>query len=128
MRYKNSWRIPENAKSFFSPKYEKQQREKYGVWYTVHAVLSILILLGCVFFYFAQVPNNALTPATQMGNALSALFFLIGVLGSVAVGMGLVNVFMAIVKQYLGHWVTMLALLGGMALETAALFLLSLVK
>ena len=40
----------------------------------------------------------------------------------------LVNVFMILVKQYLGHWVTIISIFAGILLDTFALFLFSLVR
>ena len=128
MKFNDCWKIPRDAKQYFSPKYEKKLKEKYGMWYTLHTVLSILIAFLPLVLFFIISPSNAFEPSTQIGNIIGGLGGIIGVIGSVIVGVGLVNIFMALVKQYLGHWVTIITIIGGTILDLLALLLFSFVR
>ena len=53
---------------------------------------------------------------------------ILGLIGSFSIGISLVNIFMALIKQYLGHWVTLIAFIGGLALDAIGLFVFTFVK
>lgn len=128
MRFNDYWKPPKNVKDFFSPKYEKQLKAEYGKWYTAHLICTFIILFIPFFVFLSLVPNQSFEPANQTENFLGAVGGIIGLIGSLAVGIGFSNVFMALVKQYLGHIVTLVAVVGGILLDVLALFLLSMVK
>ncbi len=128
MKFNDYWRIPKNVKEYFSPKREKQLKEKYGKLYTVHTVFSVVILLIPFLVFMLLIPTSAFEPTTKFGDLLSLLGGILGFMGSLAIGIGLGNIFMAIVKQYLGHFVTLIFIAIGIALDTLGLFLYSLVK
>ena len=73
-------------------------------------------------------PSNAFEPTTQIGNLCGAVGGILGLIGSCSIGISLVNVFMVIIKQYLGHWVTLIAFVGGLALDAIGLFVFTFVK
>ena len=127
MNFNDYWKIPRNAKKFFSPKQEKELKAKYGIWYTFHTILSIVILLTPFFIFLFLSPSNAFEPTTQSGNLLGAIGGIIGLIGSFSIGIGLVNIFMTLVKQYLGHIVTLVAIVGGILLDILGLYVFSLV-
>ena len=128
MRFNDHWKIPQNAKAYFSPKREKELKAKYGVWYTVHTVLSVFIVLIPFVVFLLLSPVDAFHPTTSVGNLLGAVGLIIGLIGSSSIGVGIVNVFMALVKQYLGHLVTLGAILGGLLLDVIGWFIFSLVR
>ena len=117
-----------NAKKFFSPKQEKELKAKYGIWYTFHTILSIVILLTPFFIFLFLSPSNAFEPTTQSGNLLGAIGGIIGLIGSFSIGVGLVNIFMTLVKQYLGHIVTLVSIVGGILLDILGFYVFSLVR
>ena len=127
MNFNDYWKIPRNAKKFFSPKQEKELKAKYGIWYTFHTILSIVILSTPFFIFLFLSPSNAFEPTTQSGNLLGAIGGIIGLIGSFSIGVGLVNIFMTLVKQYLGHIVTLVAIVGGILLDILGLYVFSLV-
>ena len=127
MNFNDYWKIPRNAKKFFSPKQEKELKAKYGIWYTFHTILSIVILFTPFFIFLFLSPSNAFEPTTQSGNLLGAIGGIIGLIGSFSIGVGLVNIFMTLVKQYLGHIVTLVAIVGGILLDILGLYVFSLV-
>lgn len=123
MKFNNYWKIPQNAKKYFSPKQEKLLKQKYGGWYTVHTILSIVILFIPLIAFFCLIPSNGFNPETQGGNLLGAIAAIIGLIGSASVGVGFVNIFMALVKQYLGHYVTLISIVGGIVVDAIAILL-----
>ena len=128
MKLNDYWKIPKNAKQYFSPKYEKKLKEKYGIWYTFHTFLSILIAFVPLVVFFIVSPSNAFNPSTQINNAIGGIGGIIGIIGSLSIGVGLVNIFMILIKQYLGHWVTIVSIVGGTLLDVLALFVFSFVN
>ncbi len=128
MKFNDYWKIPKDVKEYFSPKRERQLKEKYGKLYTLHTVLSIAILLLPFFVFIFLIPTSAFEATTKQGDLLSFLGFTLGFIGSLAIGIGFVNIFMAIIKQYLGHFVTLIAMTLGIVFDILGLFLCSLVK
>ena len=128
MKFNDYWKIPKNIKEYFSPKRERELKEKYGKLYTLHTVLSIVILLLPFFAFIFLIPTSAFEATTKLGDLLSFLGFTLGFIGSLAIGIGFANIFMAIIKQYLGHFITLIAMTIGVALDMLGLFLYSLVK
>jgi hypothetical protein len=128
MKFNDYWNLPKNVKNYFSPKQEKYLKEKYGKLYTFHTILSIVIVLMPFIIYLCIAPSNAFNPTTQSGNILGAIGGILGLIGSVSIGVGIVNCFMALIKQYLGHWVTLIAIIGGVILDILGIFVFTLVK
>lgn len=128
MKFNDYWKLPQNVKEFFSPKREQHLKEKYGVWYTIHTVFSVIILVIPCFIFLLLSPNSAFEPTTQRGNLYGLFGFILGLLGSFSIGVGFVNIFMVFIKQYLGHIVTLIAIAGGVLLDIFSLFLFSLVR
>ena len=128
MKFKDYWKLPENTKSYFSAKKEKHLKEKYGKFYTFHTILSIIILIAPFIIYMCIAPNNAFEPTTQIGNLFGAVGGILGLIGSFLIGIGFVNVFMLFIKQYLGHWVTIVTIIGGAILDGLGLLVFKLVE
>ena len=120
-----------NAKNYFSPKQEKYLKylkEKYGKLYALHIVLSVVILLTPFIVYLCIAPGNAFDPTTQSGNILATVSGVLGLIGSFSIGFSFVNCFMVFIKQYLGHWVTLITIGAGIVLDALGLFAFTLVK
>ena len=128
MKFNNYWNFPKNVKTYFSPKQEKYLKEKYGKLYTLHTILSIIIVFMPFIVYLFVAPDNAFNPTTKCGNILGAIGGILGLIGSFSIGVGIANCFMALIKQYLGHWVTLIALITGVILDTIGMFVFTLVK
>lgn len=128
MKFNDYWNLPKNAKQYFSPKQETHLKEKYGKLYTLHTIFSVVILLIPFIVYLCIAPSNAFEATTQSGNILGAVGGILGLVGSLAIGVSLVNCFMAFIKQYLGHWVTLIAFVGGVMLDVLGLFIFTLVE
>ena len=53
MKFDDYWKVPKDSKKYFSPKKEKELKEKYGVFYTLHTILCVAILIiPFLFSYF----------------------------------------------------------------------------
>ena len=128
MKFNDYWKIPKNAKSFFSPKQEKLLKEKYGKLYILYTILPIVILLISFIVFLSISPSNAFEPTTQNSNLLGALGGILGLFGSLLLSVGIINIFMFFIKQYLGHFVTLIAIIGGVILDGLGLFVFSFVK
>lgn len=128
MNFNDYWKLPKNAKNLFSPKQEKLLKEKYGKLYTLHTILSVVILIIPFIIFMSITPVAAFEPTTQASNFYGAVGGILGLLGSLSIGVGLVNVFMIFIKQYLGHLVTLITIIGGAVLDFLALLILSAVK
>ncbi len=128
MKFNNYWKLPKRSSRFFSPKQERNLKEKYGIWYTFHTIFSVIIIFTPFVILLCLSPDNAFEPTTQVGNLYGALGAILGLVGSVSIGVGLVNIFMALIKQYLGHIVTLIAIISGVILDVLALQIFSLVK
>lgn len=124
----SNWKIPKNATNYFSPKQEKMLKQKYGVWYNLHTMFSIVILLIPVIIFFTMMPDNVLNAQTQGGNTLGAIAGIIGVIGALSIGVGIVNIFMALIKQYLGHYMTLISIVAGIVVDAVAMLLFRMVK
>ena len=127
MHFNKYWGLPKNYKDFFNLKTEKQLKEKYGKLYTLHNIFSILILLLPFFILLTIAPETAFDPTTDLGNTYGAIGAIIGLVGSLLIGIGLVNIFMILIKQYLGHLVTLITIASGLRINSIALYFFSLV-
>ena len=80
MRFNDYWKIPKNAKAYFSPKRERELKAKYGVWYTVHTVISVFIAFVPFVVFLLLSPVDAFHPTTSVGNLLGAIGAIIGLI------------------------------------------------
>ena len=128
MRFNDYWKLPKNWKDYFSPKQEKILKEKYGIFHAFHTVFTFIILFAPFILFLIIAPSNAFEPTTQISNICGAIGGILGLIGSCSIGIGLVNIFMVLIKQYLGHWVTLIALVGGIVLDALGLFVFTFVK
>ncbi len=111
MKFNDYWKLPRDAKNYFSPKQEKHLKEKYGKLYTLHTVFTVIILIIPFIVFLSVSPSNAFRPTTTTDNILGAIGCIFGLLGSFSIGFGFVNIFSVIIKQYLGHLVTLITIL-----------------
>ena len=86
MKFNDYWKIPKNIKEYFSPKREGQLKEKYGKLYTLHTILSIVILLLPFLVFIFLIPTSAFEATTKLGDLLSFLGFTLGFVHSVGLG------------------------------------------
>lgn len=105
-RRKNSSWIPQKgASSYFSPASDVEFKSEHPVGYFFLVVLGIAVLIIPMIVYGCFV--------SKMIGDEGNVWLLLGVLGSVSIGIGLFNFVAIIIKQYLGHLVSILTLASG---------------
>ncbi|MEA4869803.1 hypothetical protein SDC9_80523 [bioreactor metagenome] len=92
------WRMPQNAASFFDLSSDRAFRRNHPYAYGFLVFAAILSLLGPVLVWI--IYTGVLRPAPNSG------WLMLGWLGAFIFGIGLFNFVAAILKQYLGHWLS----------------------
>ena len=100
--HKNSnWTSPENYRSFFYASSDEEFKAKHPIGYIFLVLLGITVLLLPAIMFSIFV-------GTDSG------WVMLGFVGGFIFGIGLFNFVAIIIKQYLGHWVSIISfLLGG---------------
>ena len=118
---KTSWNLPEDAHKYFEPGYNKGLWEKSKVLYILICIVDVLIvvlpLIG--FISLAQLIEHE--NANQIIVAVSVI---IGMLGTCAIALGIANLWMSLLDQYLGHKFTLLCFLCGFLVCTLSLLII----
>lgn len=107
--------LPKNALSYFLPNSDDDFKAKHPIAYPVIVVSSFLcafapMILSVFCFY-------------QMGFDAETYWWIIAFIGSLIMGIGIFNLFAALLNQYLGHWLTLVSLLIGGALMALSFLL-----
>ena len=99
-----SWCPPENYKEFFSPLADEDFKAEHPIGYYILALFGVtVLLLPGIVFAFALSDKGA-----------EGYWPLLGLAGGFVFGIGLFNYVGIIIKQFLGHWVSIISyLLGG---------------
>ncbi len=123
-RKKNNWKIPQNAHKFFDPHYDDNFKAKHPVLYflTIIAII-VLVIIGPTLYVFLC----SLIQSTFNENIGELLIWIIGLIASSGISIGLSNLFMIVHNQYLGHYVTLISFAIGIAVPSLALYLLWLI-
>jgi hypothetical protein len=92
------WNMPHNAVSYFYMGSDRAFQKVHPYAYGFLVFVAILALLGPVagWIIYSQVINPAPNSA----------WLILGWLGAFIIGIGLFNFVAAILKQYLGHWLS----------------------
>jgi len=125
MKFNDCWKIPKDAKHYFSPTSEKIMKEKYGIWYYVHIFMIIIIVIIPFIVFLSLLPESAYQTTTESGEWFCMIGAIVGLIGSLSISAGLGNIYMIVLKEYLGHIVTLITIIGGLLLNTLAWFLFS---
>ena len=132
---KSRWRMPKDAVKYFDRNYNKDFKEKHPVLYVLVIIVDVLVVFLPVGGYTilsavvvgAELGHPFLESIMSSSRGLLGLFFwFIGLLGSAAAALGFANVWMAALKQYLGHLFTLITLGGGLTVCALSLLVLSL--
>jgi hypothetical protein len=99
------WNMPHNAASYFDMSSDYTFRKAHPYAYGFLVFLAILALLGPVLLWL--VYTLAINPAPN------SAWMMLGWLGAFIIGIGLFNFVAAILKQYLGHWLSIACFLLG---------------
>ena len=113
---KSNWTPPEGASVFFYASSDEEFKRKHPVGYFFLVLLGIAVFIAPMIVYGIYVINT-------FGNEGNG-WFLLGLFGSMAIGVGLFNFVAIIIKQYLGHLVSIISFLIGGVLIAISLQLL----
>ena len=100
-RRKNYWLPPKGASEFFLPSADDEFKSKHPVGYRFLVLLGATVLILPMMIYGIIV-------SIHLGKE-SSIWLLLGGVGSFLIGIGLFNIVAIIIKQYLGHLVSILA-------------------
>ena len=111
----HQWWPPQGSAAFFSMGSDADFKRAHPIGYGFLVTLGITALLTPFLAY-----------ALYTGIALSAAsgWLILGWVGAFIIGIGLFNFVALIIKQYLGHWVSILCFLIGGILVAVSLHLL----
>ena len=98
---KSNWTPPRNYTDFFSPEADQEFKRKHPIGYPALVMLGMVALLlpACLFC--------VLVDGTKSG------WIVLGFVGGFVFGIGLFNFVAIIIKQYLGHLVSIACFLVG---------------
>ena len=99
----NNWIPPKGASSYFSITSDYEFKRKHPIGYVFLVMLGLLALMLPVVLYLVFVlPLDINSP-----------WLMLGWVGAFVVGIGLFNFVAIIIKQYLGHLVSILSFIIG---------------
>ena len=110
------WGVPRNAAAFFDMGSDRAFQKAHPCAYGFLVFLAILALLGPVFVFL--IYTQGINPAPN------SPWLILGGLGAFIFGIGLFNFVAVILKQYLGHWLSITCFLIGSALVAIAMAML----
>jgi len=93
------WSVPKNAADYFSPAYDDKFKKAHPFAYGGMVLLGIVALFGPVAGWI--VYSMIINPAPN------SFWLMLGWAGAFSIGIALFNIVAAILKQYLGHYVTL---------------------
>ncbi len=101
---KSKMKPPKGFLRFFSPASDEHFKKKHPIGY------GFLVALGIFAFI---LPLIVLTTAIVVCEGKPSGWYVLALAGCIVMGVGLFNLVAIIIKQYLGHLVTTICLLGG---------------
>lgn len=109
---------PKGAAAFFSPMSDESFRRAHPIGYRFLVALGITALCGPMILF-----TVIMTYSQRLDNA--GVWPFVGWIGAFLVGIGLFNLVAIIIRQYLGHLLTILCfLIGGGLIGLSLAFLL----
>ena len=100
---KNNWTPPKGSSAYFSAASDYEFKEKHPIGYFFLVLLGITALLLPVLIYLIFVlPYDINSP-----------WIMLGWVGGFVIGIGLFNFVAIVIKQYLGHIVSILSFIIG---------------
>ena len=103
-RKKNgNWTPPKGASAYFSAASDYEFKEKHPIGYFFLVMLGIAALLLPVVIYLIFV----------ISYDINSPWIMLGLVGGFVIGIGLFNYVAIIIKQYLGHLVSILSFIIG---------------
>ncbi|MBS3990662.1 MAG: hypothetical protein KGZ51_01190 [Erysipelothrix sp.] len=103
----SNWTPPENYKDYFYASSDEAFKAEHPIGYFFLVILGIVALLLPAILFLIVVGN---TYGGENG------WIILGLAGGIVFGIGLFNYVAIIIKQYLGHWVSIASFLIGGAM------------
>ena len=114
-RKDSKWLPPEDAVSYFYASSDDDFKSKHPVGYFFLVLLGLTaLLMPCILYSFYVY----IIIGSESG------WILLGWVGGFLIGIGLFNFVAIIIKQYLGHWVSIISFLFGFLLVFISLLLI----
>ena len=121
---KNNWGIPENAADYFDPHYDDDFKRKHPFLFVLTVIaIGILVCVAPVAFVWLAGQFQE----TFNTNIFELIVFIIGLVSSFVVSIGIINLFMILYRQYLGHYVTLYSFAIGLLGSAISLFFIWLI-
>ena len=109
---KSNWTPPKEYKNYFYASSDEEFKAKHPIGYGFLVILGIAVLLLPAIVFCVLV-------GTESG------WVMLGFAGGFVFGIGLFNFVAIIIKQYLGHWVSIISFLVGGIMMLISWFLCS---
>ena len=116
------WGVPKNAVAYFDPHYDDDFKAKHPVlyWLTVIAIIVCVVVGPTIYIFLTSTIQSTMT-------LFECIFWIVGLISSFGISIGICNLFMIVHKQYLGHYVTLLSFAIGIVGSAIGLFFLWLI-
>ena len=124
---KNLWGIPKGAEKYFDPHYDDKFKKKHPILYALTVVVILILVCVGPFIYFfgcAKLDIQFDSPYSIV-NVIKFVVWVLGLVSSIGISIGLNNVFMILHRQYLGHFVTLISIAIGIVGIPLSLFILN---
>lgn len=108
---KSKMKPPKGFLRFFNPASDEHFKKKHPVGYVFLVILGLFAFLLPLLTLMVVILNT---------NAPASAWMVLAFIGCLVMGVGLFNLVAIIIKQYLGHLLTIICLLGGGALIAIA--------
>ncbi len=117
----NNWKIPKNAADYFHPHYDDDFKAEHPLlyWLTVIAIIAGVMVGPAIYLFFCSGIQT-----TFNDNAIEFIAWAVGFVASMGISIGILNIFMILHKQYLGHYVTLFSFVIGILGPAISLLIL----
>ena len=118
-------KAPKNIWEYFTAESDEDFKKLHPVGYKFLCGIGIAVLLLPFIIYSIYIfLVNSPMPMDAAVSVSDFLAFILGLIGTFVVGIGLFNIVSAWIHQYLGHFLTFICIFGGGVLTALSLFLL----
>ena len=107
----SQWTPPKGSKNYFKASSDEAFRKKHPVGYYFLVMLALVALL---------LPATLFSIAFGKAYGWENAWIMLGWIGGFIFGIGLFNYVAIIIKQFLGHWVSLISFLIGSVLMLAS--------
>jgi len=123
-RKNDRWHLPENAADFFDPHYDDDFKANHPILFFLTILAIIVGVMVGPILYILCCSQIQPTVNETLGELL---LWIIGFVSSFGISIALLNLFMIVHKQYLGHFVTIISFAVGVIGASIGLFFLWLI-